>query len=144
VEITRNRQKRKKTLSKITVLPVIIQRRINEKIFEANPIILELALEKFDERIQLNLRRKMYRINVEWHSHHKPIGRDLGCGCDYCLSLSRYVSDKIIEHRLRKRQDSWWYEPYSHADDQEALRLARERWKYHKALKDRIKKEVGF
>ena len=126
------------------MLPVIVQRRINQKILEANPIILELALEKFDERQQMNLRRKMYRINVEYHNTHKVIGRDLGCGCDYCLALAKYVSQKIIEHRLRKRFDSWWYEPYSHADEQSALRLAREKWKYHKAIKDQIKVEVGL
>jgi hypothetical protein len=142
--VVENLKKRKKTLSKITVLPVIVQRRINEKIFEANPVILELALEKFDVRMQIMMRRRMYRVNSEWHAQHKIVGRDHGCGCDYCLALSRYVADKINEHRLRRRMDNWWYEPYSHCDDQEALRLARERWKGHKATKDYIKKEVGL
>ena len=131
-------------MSKITIFPVIIQRRINQKIFEANPIILELALEKFDEYTQMLIRRKMYRVNNEWHNQHKVVGRDLGCGCDYCLALSRYVAEKINEHRLRRRMDDWWYEPYSHSDDQLALRMARDKWKYHKAVKDHIKKEVGF
>ncbi len=40
--------------------------------------------------------------------------------------------------------DSWWYEPYSHANDQEALRLARNKWKEFKAIKDQIKIEVGL
>jgi len=131
-------------LSKITVLPVIVQRRINAKVFEANPIILELALEKFDKRQQIELRRKFYRVNVAWHSQHKPVGRDLGCGCDFCLAQSRYVTEKIIEHRIRRRIDSWWYEPYSHANDQEALRSARKKWQQFKALKDQIKEEIGF
>ena len=131
-------------MSKIQVLPVIIQRRVNEKVLEATPIILEIALKKFDERTQLNFKRKLYRVNIKWHETHKVVGRDHGCGCDYCIVLSKYVAKKIIEHRLKKRMNDYWYEVYSHRNDYEVLRKTREEWKYFKAEKDSIKIEVGL
>jgi hypothetical protein len=132
-------------VNNIPVFPIIIEREIRQKIIEANPIILELALEKFDIHQRIYFQQKFYRVNVEWHSNNpKSAGRDRGCGCDYCLALFKYVAEKINEHRLNKRMDNWWYEPYSHANDQGALRLTREKWKYHKAVKDQIKQETGL
>ena len=131
-------------MSKIQVLPVIIQRRVNEKVLEATPIILEIALKKFDERTQINFRRKIHRVNINWHNTHKVVGRDHGCGCNYCLILFKYVNKKIDEHRLRRKVDNDWYEFRSHCNDYEALRKIREEWKLLKAQKDRIKIEVGF
>ena len=133
-----------KTLSKPGEIPLAYKKKVDERIIKANHVIIELALAKFDDRIQLSLRRKMYHMDEEWHAHNKPIGRDLGCGCDYCLALSRYVSAKIIEHRMRKRMDAWYYEPFSQSDDQESLRMARIVWKNQKAIKDSIKLEVGL
>lgn len=124
---------------------MVIEREIRQKVNEASPIILELALEKFDVHQRIYLRQKFHRFNAEWHAHHpRSAGRDLGCGCDYCMALSRYVVEKIHEHQLRRRMDNYWYEPYSHYDDQAALRNAHEKWKFHKAVKDQIKQEVGL
>jgi hypothetical protein len=137
--------KKRKKLSKITIFPIAVEREIRQKVNEASPIIFELALEKFDVHQRIYFQQKFYRYNTEWHAAHpRPAGRDRGCGCDYCIALSRYVVERIQEHRLRRRMDNWWYGPYSHTNDQEALRYAREKWKYHKTVKDQIKQEVGL
>jgi hypothetical protein len=131
-------------MNKNRILPAIIQRRVNQILLEANPTIIERALEKFDEQQRIYLNRIMYKVNMEWHTLHRAIGRSHGCGCDYCISLSKYVGEKIREHRLAVRMDRWWYEPYSGMDDQKALREARENWKRLKLEKNQIKQLVGL
>lgn len=35
---------------------------------------------------------------------HSKLGRSIGCGCKYCLTLQRYVSSRLILHRLKKQR----------------------------------------
>lgn len=132
-------------MSKIQVLPIILEREVKQRVNRASPIIFELALEKFDIHQRIYFQQKFHRYNAEWHTDHpRPTGRDRGCGCDYCIALACYVVGRIQEHRLRRKMDNWWYEPYSNTGDQEALRLARENWQSYKAVKDQIKQEIGL
>jgi len=99
----------------------------------------------FSEALIILKRRQLAGFKTSYHKNKTDSQLLLDdCTCDYCKNLKKYVNIKLNHHRLKKRI----YNETIPMDSSEFMHTIskvqelEEEFKYHKRLKDNIKKEL--
>lgn len=131
---------------KIYGVPLVMALRIDKLVADCNILVIEEVLARMDKKMQQIEWRTFYGVNEDWHKHHKTGGLyDRGCGCIYCIAISRYVQTKVAAHRLKRRiDDDYMYNPHDFPEQLKQLSQLEKEWPRLREIKEEVRKLVGL